>query len=691
MNIMEKSDKVKSKTPIALTFFHSVTGTTAEQVTMSMAQLVERLCGTEAESKHDLPLISGCRFGNLKTGKGSLRHDGNVLAISAIVVEHDSGTITLAEARATMAAARVGGLIYATPSHAPDAPRWRLICPLSSDLPREQHRGLVDRLNAVLNGALAQESWTVSQPYFFGFVSGKPKEWLAVEGGFLDQQVDFEAGGITSNEIQSLAAPVAKTAAELSAFDPEWLRRLIMQTGEHAMREPEWSSTLRALKGAFADRPDLGFDAASHVTAQWTDGVTSPEELAEKWDSQNPRRIGEAEVLRYCGEHGARPDDIGAYVGAAGLARARAAFEADPDMPPPTSLTSTTTSTASRKRFEISRITPLDHSIRQRELIAGWFGLGEFLRLNGSPGCGKTTLAVDWAAHIAGGLPWRGHAVEQGAVLVIELEGAANLQTRVEATCTELGLKQTEIPLFMTADSVSLAVESEWRPLLDAITDTDFGSPLQLVVIDTQARASAGADENSASDTALIVRAIDEIRAKTGAAVLALHHLPHGADRARGSTAFLGAVDCEMIARRDESGVGSIKVVKMRNRADPPPVYYKLKSVPIGLGPDGTIVTGAAAIPAEAPGPQKALKPAAQIALDSLLHEEMAEEQWCGAFVKRYPGSASLDGKRKAFRRAVKELTEAGAVVVADGLARLSGTAGGIAPNWHETLLSPVQ
>ena len=677
--IANNTDNVKSKTPIALTFFHSVTGTTAEQVTMSMAQLVERLCGTEAESKHDLPLISGCRFGDSKTGRGSLRHDGNVSGISAIVADYDAGKLSIEDARDHLAAAGIGALIYATARHTPDSPRWRVVCPLADMQPRDRHKGLVDRLDQALGGkVLANESWTLSQSYFFGFVSKKPKHWDFVEGGFLDQQVDFEAGGITSNEIQSLAAPVAKTAAELTAFDPESLHSLLMQTGPHSMREPEWSSTLRAVKGAFVERPDLGFEAAEHVTAQWTDGVTSPEELAEKWDSQNPRRIGEAEVLRYCGEHGARPDDIGAYVGAAGLGRAQEAFsaEAAPISPPP----------VTRKRFEISRIALLDHSIRQRELISGWFGLGEFLRLNGSPGCGKTTLAVDWAAHIAGGLPWRGHAVEQGAVLVIELEGAANLQTRVEATCTELGLKQTEIPLFMMADSVSLAVEPEWRPLLDAITDTDFGSPLRLIVIDTQARASAGADENSASDTALIVRAIDEIRAKTGAAVLVLHHLPHGADRARGSTAFLGAVDCEMIARRDESGVGSIKVVKMRNRADPPPVYYKLKSVPIGLGPDGTIVTGAAAIPAEAPGPQKALKPAAQIALDSLLHGGMAEEQWCGAFVKRYPGSASLDGKRKAFRRAVKELTEAGAVVVADGLARLSGTAGGIAPNWHESL-----
>ncbi|WP_287981065.1 AAA family ATPase [Acidiphilium sp.] len=685
--IANNTDKVKSKTPIALTFFHSVTGTTAEQVTMSMAQLVERLCGTEAESKHDLPLISGCRFGDLKTGKGSLRHDGNVLGISTIVADYDAGKMSIEDASDHIAAAGIGALIYATARHTPDSPRWRVVCPLADMQPRYRHKGLVDRLNAVLNGALAQESWTVSQPYFFGFVSGKPKEWLAVQGGFLDQRPDLDGEG---TESPSVTSTVDKSPEELKAFDPESLHRLVMQTGEHAMREPQWSSTLRALKGAFADRPDLGFDAASHVSAQWADGVTSPEELAEKWDAQSPRSVGETEVIAYCRERGASPDAVGRYVAAAGLGRAQQAFTAEPRP-----IDSPTSPPASRKRFEISRITPLDHSIRQRELIAGWFGLGEFLRLNGSPGCGKTTLAVDWAAHIAGGLPWRGHAVEQGAVLVIELEGAANLQTRVEATCTELGLKQTEIPLFMTADSVSLAVESEWRPLLDAITDTDFGSPLQLVVIDTQARASAGADENSASDTALIVRAIDEIRAKTKAAVLLLHHLPHGADRARGSTAFLGAVDCEMLTRRDESGVGTIKVVKMRNRADPPPAHYRLKSVPIGFGPDGALVTGAAAVPAEAPGPQKALKPAAQIALDILTeHGGMSEEKWIAAFLGCYPGPASLEGKRKAFRRAVKELVEAGAVTVENGVARLpmmASQAGGIAPDWHETLLSPVQ
>lgn len=257
-------------------------------------------------------------------------------------------------------------------------------------------------------------------------------------------------------------------------------------------------------------------------------------------------------------------------------------------------------------------------------------------------------------------------------MLIIELEGRANAQTRIEATCTELGLRLDDLPIFIMSDSVSLAIESEWRELLDGICKTDFGAPLRLIIIDTQARASAGADENSASDTALIVRAIDEIRARTGAAVLILHHLPHGAERARGSSAFLGAVDCELIASRDERGLGTIRSVKMRNRADPHPVNYRLKSVPIGLGPDGELITGAATV--EADPVTMSGRPGQMSGHVSVLYriitanEPIHEPALKRIFIKQWVGSGKADTAVRTYRRSIKNLKDRDAIEDQNGM-----------------------
>lgn len=665
-NIMSIDENIKEVKPLhdfRLTVFPNLTGAKAEILHCSTAELIEKLMVTTADIKAGLPLISACRFGDLRSGKGNLRHNQNVLGINALIGEHDAGVTPIEEAQRLLAAAGIEAILYQTARHTDAAPRWRVLCPLAGEQPPSQHGPLMDRLNGILGGALAGESWTVSQSFYFGFLKDANPVWLLVNGDYLDMRTDLDERAICKPGGTPYRANEAPAREALLAHDPERLQRIVLQTGEHDMREPDWANIFRALTGAFGDRPDLLYPAAEHVTSQWEGGVTSDEEWQAKLEAQNPQFVGERQVLDYCRAHGADLAEIDAYEAAASKARAQDAFEADQDMPPPP--------VARRKRFAIDRISPLDHSVRQVELIAGWFGLGEFIRLNAAPGTGKTTIACDWACHVAGDLPWRGNAVTPGAVLIVELEGRVNAQTRIEATCTELGLRLDDLPIFIMSDSVSLAVEAEWRELLDGICETDFGAPLRLIIIDTQARASAGADENSASDTALIVRAIDEIRARTGAAVLILHHLPHAAERARGSSAFLGAVDCELIASRDERGFGTIRSVKMRNRADPHPASYRLKSVPIGFGPDGELITGAAAVEADPGAAGRGGKLSGHVGdLYRIItaNEPIQDSALRRIFVRQWTGGGKSDAPGRAYRRALQNLKDREAIEDQNGI-----------------------
>ena len=62
-----------------------------------------------------------------------------------------------------------------------------------------------------------------------------------------------------------------------------------------------------------------------------------------------------------------------------------------------------------------------------------------------------------------------------------------------------------------------------------------------LIVLDTQARLTVGAEENSAADMGKVVATLDRIRQTCHALVLVVHHEPRSGENLRGSTALEGA------------------------------------------------------------------------------------------------------------------------------------------------------
>src|SRR3546814_5054521 len=75
-----------------------------------------------------------------------------------------------------------------------------------------------------------------------------------------------------------------------------------------------------------------------------------------------------------------------------------------------------------------------------------------------------------------------------------------------------------------------------------------------LIVVDTVARALAGADENSASDVGRLVDAFDWLKSQWGCAVLPIHHTGHSQEaktRGRGSSALYAGLDGEFLVSSD--------------------------------------------------------------------------------------------------------------------------------------------
>jgi hypothetical protein len=176
---------------------------------------------------------------------------------------------------------------------------------------------------------------------------------------------------------------------------------------------------------------------------------------------------------------------------------------------------------------DIPALEPLLDGILFRDSLA-W--------LHGKPGSAKSFVGIDWAGCIAGGLPWQRHEVPTpGPVIYLVAEGAAGLCQRVRAweACTGQPMKgvtflPVAVQLLNRIDREALiALLAELRPVL--------------VVIDTQARVTVGAEENSAKDMGELVDAADRLRLATRACILLIHHEARAGDTLRGSTALEGA------------------------------------------------------------------------------------------------------------------------------------------------------
>ena len=202
--------------------------------------------------------------------------------------------------------------------------------------------------------------------------------------------------------------------------------------------------------------------------------------------------------------------------------------------------------------YELLNVGQLEDRPVAESLITGLFPEGALISLFGAPGSGKSFAALDWGLCVATGEPWAGRAVRQGGVVYVSGEGSGGLGQRSRAW----------------RDCHPMADVSDMYFLLDALPLMDHQAVLRfvatirdrvpnpkLVVFDTLARCTLGADENSARDMGLAIHGADIVRRELGCAVLLIHHTNASGDRERGSTALRGAVDVLMSLRNDERGI----------------------------------------------------------------------------------------------------------------------------------------
>lgn len=172
---------------VTFTRFNDLAGANKKEFRKTWAEFTGDIENAhQYDSKSDCPLIKMAKFGEQRTANNSLRHDANVLTVSGLEGDYDGGVVTIEAAAEKLVCAGATAMFYTSPSHTDQAPRWRVVCPLSREYPPAERRRFVARLNGVLGGILAPESFALSQVYYIGRVNGSPYATRSVDGLCID-------------------------------------------------------------------------------------------------------------------------------------------------------------------------------------------------------------------------------------------------------------------------------------------------------------------------------------------------------------------------------------------------------------------------------------------------------------------------------------------------------------------------
>jgi hypothetical protein len=269
------------------------------------------------------------------------------------------------------------------------------------------------------------------------------------------------------------------------------------------------------------------------------------------------------------------------------------------------------------------------------------------------------------ACALARGVEWRGRKVRQTNVVYVAAEGAGGFKKRVQAYAEhhQVPLQDLAGPLGVLASAPNLLEKADCQDLVNAIKARgDVG----LVVVDTLAQTTPGANENAGEDMGLALKHCKRIRELTGAVVVLIHHAGKDASKgARGWSGLKAAADAEL----EVSRLGAARVLRVSKQKDGDDDLmwgFALATVNLGSDEDLEPITSCAVI--DAPLPAKGGEPGRPLgvveAVVNAVIQEFAMAQTEGIEVgpvlaesiKRM--DAPVDGKRDTRRMRARKALE---------------------------------
>lgn len=235
-------------------------------------------------------------------------------------------------------------------------------------------------------------------------------------------------------------------------------------------------------------------------------------------------------------------------------------------------------------------------------MVKGVVPYGDLAMLYGASGAGKSFVALDLACSIALGLEWRGCRVQQERVLLVVAEGIGGINARLHAWCLERGIPLDTlqdrlriiagVPNILDGDDCAQLVRSA----------QDFG-PFGLIIFDTFAQVTPGANENAAEDMSKAIGNAVAIGHAAKALALLVHHAGKDLSRgARGWSGIYAACDAVIeVAKHEDSPVRTISIAKQKDGRDDMRWGFLLKTMVLGTDRYGDDITSCVIEPVDPP------------------------------------------------------------------------------------------
>jgi hypothetical protein len=222
-----------------------------------------------------------------------------------------------------------------------------------------------------------------------------------------------------------------------------------------------------------------------------------------------------------------------------------------------------------------------------------------YVGLFGRRSTAKSFIAIELAARGAIGQPFLGEATETFGTLYCVGEKRARFGKRIKAWMIANGaagvprgvLLRWAVPNLLDAAEVAAFIEDVEHLKADF---AGRGAPLELVIIDTLARALKHKNVSDADAAGIAIEAIQKIVAACGVTVLAVAHVAktEGSATQKGAGEWEDAADALIrVDRRDGERIRTVTLTKQSDEADGLAYGFELEVVDVGETKRGRRVT----------------------------------------------------------------------------------------------------
>jgi P4 family phage/plasmid primase-like protien len=229
----------------------------------TLAEMRDAVLSTSAPTKRDLPWLKLATFGSKKTKKGSFRHDENAVSVSGLELDYDAMLVSFDEVVARLSELGIRTLVYTSPSNTKTQPKFRIIAPLSCDLPPLARKIHAARLAGALGITFDPASFALSQSFYYGAARDNGEadhRAVVVDGDFIDLRDDLAQFDKAAQPTSPRPPPQPTSSPALGGA--RGFEAHLALVGDGPGLEG-FNNPLRAATGAYARQHGVGLDRAA--------------------------------------------------------------------------------------------------------------------------------------------------------------------------------------------------------------------------------------------------------------------------------------------------------------------------------------------------------------------------------------------------------------------------------------------